>query len=136
MLGEFFAVQPDEIDDALVEEGPHERFATVEAKTVDAVSISTLGEILGAGTYDELLDQALNDRQAEGGEAGLTPVPTEVRDALATTNDLDSVAERWAGTEELAEWAPGDVREVVQELAALAKQAREANREVWFWWSV
>ena len=136
MLGEFFAARPDEIDEALVEHGPLGRFATVEAKTVSEVSISTLGEILGAGTYDELLGRLLDDPQAEGGEAGLTTVATEIRDALATTDDLESVGERWARTEELSAWEPGDVRDVVRQLAALAAKARETNQELWFWWAV
>jgi hypothetical protein len=136
VLGEFFPARPDEIDEAIGEHGPFERFPTVEAKTVDAVSISTLGEILCAGPYDELLNRALDDRQAEGGEAGITPVAKEIRDALTTTEDLESVAERWGRTEEMAAWEPEDVREVVRELAALAIRAREANQAVWFWWSV
>jgi hypothetical protein len=46
MLGEFFAVDPADIDSVLLDKGPAGRFPTVEAKSVDSVSISTLGEIL------------------------------------------------------------------------------------------
>lgn len=136
MLGEFFAARPEEIDDALVEEGPNGRFHTVVAKTVHSVSISTLGEIIGAGTYDLLLDEVSQGRAAASGEAGIDVVPDSMRDALASAVDLDDVARRWAETDELEGWEPAEAREVVRNLAALAREARETGRQVWFWWSL
>jgi hypothetical protein len=135
VLGEFFVADEADIDDALVEEGPYGRFATVEAKTVISVSIATLGEILGAGTYEALLDR-VEGPQATSGEAGLDAVPPEMRDALAAADDLDSAADAWGASEEMAEWERDEVREVVGELAKLARQAREANQQLWFWWSL
>ncbi len=137
MLGEFFAAREDEIDAELVEEGPFERFESVEAKTVSSVSIATLGEILGAGAYDELFDRADEDaRQNAGGEAGIDAVLPEIQRALAAAPDIDAIATRWAATDELAEWEPDDVREVVQLLVRLATQAEDQGRRLWFWWSV
>jgi hypothetical protein len=135
VLGEFFVADEADIDDALIEEGPYGRFTTVEAKTVSSVSIATLGEILGAGTYEALLDR-VEGPQATSGEAGLDAVPPEMRDALAAADDLDSAADAWGASEEMAEWERDEVREVVGELAKLARQAREANQQLWFWWSL
>jgi hypothetical protein len=138
MLGEFFPAREDEINQTLVAEGPFERFETVEAKAVSSVSIATLGEIVGAGTYDELFDRADDEaRQSEDGEAGIDAVLPEIQQALAGTTDLDSVARRWAATDELADWVPPDnVVEVVRELADLARRAHADGRRLWFWWSL
>jgi len=133
VLGEFFAAQPSEIDD-LLDEGPSGR-ATVEAKTVSSVSIATLGEVLGVGTYDDLFER-IEGPQAESGESGIDRVPEEMRDALASSPDPDSIADRWGATDELAEWQPADVREVVRELARLAQEARQQEAQLWFWWAV
>jgi hypothetical protein len=137
VLGEFFAAREDELDAVLVEEGPFDRFETVEAKTVSSVSLATLGEILGVGSYDELFDRA--DRQARqtaDGEAGIDAVLPELQAALAADAELDTVAARWAATDELADWDPGDVRDVVHELARLARHAQGKGQRLWFWWSV
>jgi hypothetical protein len=137
MLGEFFTATPDEIDERLIGEGPYSRFPTVEAKTVSSVSISTLGECLGAGAYAELFER-IESRQAAHGEAGIDQVPREIRDALADAEDLDAVAERWAATDELKMdgWEPVETRQVVGDLARLAREARDAEQPVWFWWSL
>jgi hypothetical protein len=137
VLGEFFAARRDEIDDRLVEEGPHGRFPIVEAK-VSHVAIATLGEILGAGTYDELA-LAMEGRGAESGEAALFRVPSQVRDRLAATgDDLDSAAVSWASTEELSldRWSAEAALEVLRALTQLARQGRAEGRELWYWWSL
>jgi hypothetical protein len=136
MLGEFFAARADEVDDAVVEDGPFGRYETVEAKTVSSVSIATLGEILGAGTYDALVESASSGPQAPDGESGVDPVPREITEALATATDLDAAAAAWAKTDEMADWDRDDVREVIRELAALSVKARATERDLWFWWSL
>jgi hypothetical protein len=138
MLGEFFAAREDEIDATLVAEGAFERFETIEAKTINSVSIATLGEIVGAGTYDELLDRADEEaRQSGDGHSGIDTVLPEVQQALAEAPDLDSVARRWGATDELADWwRPDDVLAVVRELADMARRAQADGRRLWFWWSL
>ena len=135
MLGEFFAARPDEIDDDVVARGPSQRFEIVEAKTVSTVSISTLGEILGAGSYDELYERVDAGPRIESHEAGIDVIPDDVRDRLADV-DVDAIAERWWATDEMRDWDPADVRDVVEKLAALAREARTTRRGLWFWWSL
>jgi hypothetical protein len=67
VLGEFFAARPEDIDEALVADGPYGRLPTVEAKGLSAVSLATLGEILGVGTYDDLVNRIAEGPQAESG---------------------------------------------------------------------
>ena len=134
MLGEFFAAAT--IDEALVEDGPFNRYETVTAKTVSAVSIATLGEILGIGTYDEVYELVDQGLVAEHGEAGVDVVPETLRDALASEDDLARVAERWHDTDEMREWRFEDVVQVVTDLAALARRACTEHAQLWFWWSL
>jgi hypothetical protein len=139
VLGEFFAARPEDLDDELIDHGPFERLRTVGAKGLSSITIATLGEILGAGSYDDL-----EQRSAEGPEggtnedAGVFGVPTEIRDALAAADDLTAVAEEWVATEEMArdEWQQQEALEVLRELAELARQARADSRELWYWWSL
>jgi hypothetical protein len=88
MQEEFFAAREDEIEGA-AENGPGGKFETVEAK-LDSVSICTLGEIVGAGTYDALFDRVFEGYRGGGSEySRLLLVPDEVRDGLATATSLE-----------------------------------------------
>ena len=139
MLGEFFAARPEDIDDVLVEEGPHGRLPAVAAKGLTPVSLAKLSEIIGAGAYDALIGRiAEGHRQAESGEAGLLTIPTELRDGLAGADDLDSVAAQWAATEELSldGWRTQDSLDVLRELRELAREAAVDGRDLWYWWSL
>ena len=137
MLGEFFAADPADIDDALLDHGPFGRYATIEAKTIDSVSISTLGEILGVGTYDELVEEVSNGPALASGEAGLFVIPTRMRDALAAAVDeAPAIAAKWHATEEISGWYAEDVRTVVLELVALAQRAANESQQLLFWWSL
>jgi hypothetical protein len=46
----FFAANDDQIDEALVNEGPGPGFAGVEVKMISPVEVARLGEIVGAGS--------------------------------------------------------------------------------------
>lgn len=138
MLGEFFAARAEDIDDVLVADGPYGRLQTVEAKGLTEVSLATLGETMGAGTYEDLVDPIAEGPQTESGEAGVLTIPTKLRDALAGDVDLDAVAARWAATEELSldGWRKEDALEVLRGLGELARAAALDGREVWYWWSL
>jgi hypothetical protein len=69
MVGEFFAARADDIDSLLIANGTYGRFSTVEANGLTEVSIATLGEILGAGSYDSLVERASEGPAAQGSEA-------------------------------------------------------------------
>jgi hypothetical protein len=137
MLGEFFAAAAGDIEQ-FVEDGPFERVETVEAKGLSEVSLATLGEILGVGSYDELVDRIGDGRQAESGEAGALPIPAAFRDSLAGMDSVRAVAERWAATDELRrdEWTADDAAEVLRNLCRLAQRAASDELDLWYWWSL
>jgi hypothetical protein len=136
VLGELFAARPGDVDDQLVEEGPHGRLPFVEAKGLSEVTFATLGEILGIGSYDDLIERTAEGRDAEGGEAGVLSVPDEIRDALAAADDVGTVASRWAATDDLQDWPTADVRQVLAEVRQLASEAQASDRQLWYWWSL
>jgi len=138
VLGEFFAGRAEDIDDALVANGPYGRLPTVEAKGLTEVSLAKLGEIIGVGTYDSLVNVIAEGPQNESGEAGILTIPPKLRDAFARETDLDTVAARWVATEELSldAWRKEDAFEVLRDLSELARAATMEGRELWYWWSL
>ena len=137
MLGEFFAARESEIDDELLE-APFERLQTVEAKGLTDINLATPGEILGIGSYEDLVDQFTATGPADNDDVGLFRLPHDLRDALAGLVDVDEPARRWIATEELQrdEWQFEDGERVLREVSALARRAREEQRELWYWWSL
>jgi hypothetical protein len=137
MLGEFFAAPDAEVDDPLAETGPHGRFPTVEANGLSHVPIARLGELLSAGTYDVLMGE-LDARPSASGNAVLFRIPRSIRDAIGASATLDEVAQTWSETDELSlsGWRAESAREVLGRLAELARTARSADEELWYWWSL
>ena len=137
MLGEFFAARESEIDDELLD-APFERLQTVEAKGLTDINFARLGEILGLGTYEDLVDQFTATGRADDDDVGLYRLPRDFRDALAGLVDIGSAARRWVATEELRmdEWQFEDGESVLREVSALARRAREEHSELWYWWSL
>jgi hypothetical protein len=134
----FFAARDEEVDQTLVEKGPGLDFLGVEAKMVSPVEVATLGEIIGAGTYEQLFgEMSGSEREGSDGACGLCRVPAEIRDGLANA-DVERVAARWAATEEIqaSGWQADNVRDTVAELRSLAGQARSEGKHLWVWWSV
>jgi len=124
MLGEFFAADPADIDDALVDDRPFGRYAT-------------LGEILGVGSYDDLVEEVSDGPEAASGEAGLFTIPSRMRDALAAAeDDTPAIAEKWHATDELSGWDAEDVERVARGLAGLAHRAASESQQLFFWWSL
>ena len=132
MLGEFFALRPDEDVSVYIDDGPWERTRTVEAKTLTEISIGTLAELLGV---DEEI--GAGHVSGEGDESGAFPLPDRFRDAVAFGVPDDVVA-RWAATEEMAadEWTADLARETLTELQSLAREAQGDARSLWFYWSL
>ena len=133
---DLFAARREEIDAAVIAGGAEGRFPLVPNKALTGVETATLGELIGAGGYDELSDAMFDELQnADGDESGVIPVPDAIRDALADTDDLDAVAVRWAQTDEVAAWADY-VPEFLAGARDLARAARVDGRSLWIWWTL
>jgi hypothetical protein len=140
-LGEFFSARAEDLDDAVLEGGPFGRFPVPDraAHGLTERSLATLGEILGVGTYDGLVDElGEGSQQAESGEAGVLAIPGAFRDTLAAASDFDAVAERWMATRDVAfdGVKKKDVVEWLRELGEFAQVAAWEGENLWFWWSL
>jgi hypothetical protein len=136
VLGEFFAASPESVGLSAAD-GPSAGEQTVAAKGLSEVSLATLGEILGAGTYDDLLDVIGDGIDAESGEAGVLPIPDKMRDALARLDSVEQISAAWANTEELAAdgWS-AEASAVVLRVGALAQEAGASGLGLYYWWSL
>jgi hypothetical protein len=137
MLGEFFVASDLEIDDGLAETGPHGRFPAVEANGLSHVPIARLGELLGAGSYDDLL-QEIEARPSASGEAVLFRIGRSIRDAIAVVDGRADAASAWAATDELrlSGWSSEPAEELLGRLAELSQAARGVEKDLWYWWSL
>lgn len=135
MLGEFFTCRDEEIDRDLLNTGPHGRFPTVEANGLTPVTLARLGVLLDAGSYAELLTQAVADhRESEVGTSGVFGAPAGVCANLQQA-EPDVIAARWAATDELRRsgWSVEAAARVLRELRRLAE---DAQTPIWYWWSI
>ena len=77
MLGEFFFSDLDAIDEALLATGPDRGQPSVVANGLSPVDIARLGELLGAGTYRDMLDRTAQvHRESASGESGIYDSPS------------------------------------------------------------
>jgi hypothetical protein len=138
VLGEFFLCRGDDLDEELIAAGPSGRHAYVTAKGLTPVNIATLGELLGAGSYDEILQQAgAEHHEADSGESGVWDVPAGVCRALLTSESLETAAQQWVATEELQldGWRTADGVSMLTQLSELLAQQQDAQ-QLWYWWSL
>ena len=67
-------------------------------------------------------------------------IPAELQSAIASLDEdaQESVAEKWAATEQFAldGWQAADVEEYLQDLVPHARRAREAGKSMLLWMSL
>lgn len=135
----FFLARDDEVSSDLVEYGPGPAFAGFEVKIRTPVEVAMLGELLGAGEYDALLNSMVETfTSSPSEEAGLFRVAPEITRRLATLDEVETVASQWCATEELqlAGWTEQETQEVLLGLARLARQGENESKRLWVWWSL
>ena len=138
VLGQFFLCRSDRLDAELIASGPHGRLPCVSAKGLTPVNIASLGEILGAGTYDEIFERCgVEHYESDSGASGVWDCPSVVGKALQASRDLQPVAEKWVATAELQldGWRASDGLGVLQQLAEVLRD-REEGQVLWYWWSL
>jgi hypothetical protein len=148
ILTDLFVASATEIDDALVKDGPADRFPTVEAKSADDIKLTSLNGIstgrssdIDDGGFDELSAEIPLIRHAGDEGPWVFQLPTQLLSAVAVADPerLTAINEEWAQTEE---WQldgvadPEDTRWLVDELARLARDAQANGKNVYLWVSL
>jgi hypothetical protein len=117
---------------------PSQEFAGLDAKGIDTVKLGTLNALLVGGEFDPAF---MNGLLCSGGEDGpwVIEVPPDLvrRLAALTAEQLGSVGEKWAATEEFSpkydNWQAEAVQQVLRELASLCTQATDEGKAVLMW---
>ncbi|GLY49209.1 hypothetical protein [Lentzea sp. NBRC 102530] len=140
VLYDYFTAPSDDEAATVVLGGPVRRFPTVETKSLDpAVVMGQLEELLTGRPYDDICDDpGWGDDVAmeHGGDVLVLTVTDGLRDGLADAGDLDGVAVRWAGIEELEGFDPMVLAEILKDLKTLAVQAKESGQRLYCWASL
>lgn len=121
---------------------PSEEFNGLGGKGIDPVKLRTLYAVL---TNSEPGTSFATDVPlCDGGEEGpwVIEVPNDLVQRLAKLDakQIDSVAAKWAKTEEFSpkydNWPPKAVHDVLSDLAKLCAQAAAAKKSVLLWMSL
>lgn len=133
----YFRAPDDAAAAALIDSGPNG--GSCQVNDVDpAVALGTLESLLTAAEYDDLGDDERRGgliASADGYERLVLSVTDGLRDALVMVDEarVDHVASAWVVTEELAGAASGDMANVIRELAALSRHAKESGQHLYYW---
>ena len=117
-------------------------FETAEWKSVDpVVTLATLDEVVtGRDALEWIRSGAPDSRIAgsDGDEHWVFRVYDHHRAVLESIRDdqIKDVARRWGATEELADWEPQDVEEILRDLVRLSRIARETGQGLFCWVSL
>ncbi len=136
VLTDLIIASSDEADEVAKAEVHAGRWPTLEMKGFSSISFGMLLAIL---RDEEWTVELFNDELLAAGdmEEGpwVTHVPDSFVEAVAVVQDeqLPIAAGKWAGTEELSYWSPGDLGEVLSELRSFCAQAREAGTSILMW---
>ncbi len=117
---------------------PSREFVGLDAKGIDTVKLGTLNAILVGGEFDPaFMSEPLCSRGEEG--PWVLEVPSDLvrRLATLTAQELELIGEQWAATEEFSPqydyWPIEAVQQILQEIAALCKQARHEDKALLMW---
>ena len=117
-------------------------FETAQWKTIDpVVTLATLDEVVtGRDALEWIRSGAPDSRIAgsDGDEHWVFRVYDHHRAVLESIRDdqIKDVARRWGATEELADWEPQDVEEILRDLVRLSRIARETGQGLFCWVSL
>lgn len=121
---------PEEVIDI---ETIYEKGSWFQAKNIDIIPLSQLGEMLGVSDYDSLMKEFIPAIEPEG-ESVLLAFPSILQEKLTTISDeeIETVAVKWSKIEEFWGFAP------VEGLIDYLKRAREflsqSKEPVYLFW--
>ncbi|HUQ60503.1 hypothetical protein [Lentzea sp.] len=138
VLYDYFAAPSDDAAATALEDGPRDQFPTVETKFIEPlVVMGCLEELLTGRPYDEVIKDPRwgHGVVIEHDDSGLMVITVTdgLRDGLAAAGDLDEVAVRWAGIEELAGFDAAVLAEILGELKDLAVDAEKNGERLYCW---
>jgi hypothetical protein len=104
-------------------------------KGITALELSTLWSIMRSIEWEvSTLREFEYLLQKDGGERVIQRLPVAMVAELArlTAEQIQTIAPKWAATDEM-QWPPDSARQVIEEIASLARRAVESGRNVYLW---
>jgi hypothetical protein len=116
---------------------PSQKFGGIDIKGIDSVKFATLHSILTGRRFEELIPSYEPAFIVSDDGPWVFRLPGELVDRLATLTDSErqSVADRWAATEEfeLDGWEAPMVAETLEEICVQAANAAASQRALFLW---
>ena len=118
--------------------GTHDRtWPVLESKGINEVKLESLWSALPGGSRDPaFMDATSCVYRAKGGPwVMVVPPPMVLALSNVADNELDRLAAAWADTDEGREegWSADGARDFLVELVAIARRAREAQKDLLLW---
>ncbi|QDU98568.1 hypothetical protein [Lignipirellula cremea] len=126
---ELFRVAPDKVSSLLDPELERDPETSLWLKNIGEMELVGLWESLTNTESDgTMIQDILSDEDAD---AMLFSLPPEFLEAIAAVTDdkVDSIAEQWQETDEVAHWDQADLAQVIRDIRNLV-QAANANNQI------
>lgn len=122
---------PEEVIDG---ETIYEKGSWFQAKNIDIIPLSKLGEMLGVSDYDSLMKEFVPAIEPEG-ESVLLAFPNILQEKLTTISDdeIESVAIEWSKIEEF--WSSAPAEGLVDYLKRAREFLSQSKESVYLFWS-
>jgi hypothetical protein len=137
VLTDIVVVDSEQAEDVLNAQVPSESFPGFDAKGLDQIKLASLRAILTNEDYDAAWAEHIPLVAGEDNSEGpwVYELPEDIVATLADLPEADEprVAADWAATDELADWSPELVRDMLHELARCARRAALANKRLLMW---
>ncbi|HEV7704566.1 MAG TPA: hypothetical protein VGO46_09750 [Gemmatimonadaceae bacterium] len=121
-------------------ESPAEEFDGIDIKGIDAVKFGTLHSILTGRSFDDLQPEYEPVVSVSDDGPWVVRLPSDfvARLAALTGAEKQAAVSKWAATEEfeLDGWTESDVTEAFDEIAVLARKAKDAGLSLFLWESL
>jgi len=144
VLNHLLVADAAEADAIAVSNEPSQNWDGFFCKGLDRIKLATLWALIEAGSADDKLEQRLVAiRTIPEGDQGpwVDIVPPKMLASLASIaameeDEKQSLAERWAETNELEGWEASEVFDLVHSIGDTAESAQLENKTLLIWTSL
>jgi len=141
MLNEIFIADEPEVMELTERDLPLNRFEGIYVRGIDPVKLAKLYSIVSGVSFETALDQQVLVRAiSEDDGPWISKIPDGLRDTLAAQTDarLLAVSQAWANAEEfkLDRWSEENVNATLLSIAALARNSKSSNKQMFLWSSL
>ena len=144
VLNHLLIAHPSEVDAVAASDEPSQTWDGFFCRGLDRIKLATLWALVETGSADDRLEQRLDQiRTIPEGDRGpwVDVVPAKMLASLASIaameeGEQESIAERWAQTDELEAWQASEILDLVRTVGDTAETAQLENKTLLMWTSL